>query len=185
MVFIFRKKLDQQVSLLQSNVKKHQSDSLMDLLSGLSNRRSFDDEINRINKLENKDYYLFIIDIDHFKKINDAHGHDVGDGVIQHFSAILKSNLRNNEQVFRIGGEEFALVIEEISQNGAMNCAERLRQLVEKSKYITKEQQAISYTISIGVSFYVDGFSAWFQQADKALYHAKENGRNKIHLSKL
>jgi len=185
-VFIFCTKVEQQVSLLKSNVKKHQSESLMDRLSGLANRRSFDYEINRINTLKNKDYYLLIIDVDHFKQINDVYGHDVGDGVIKHLSNLLKSNLRNDEQVYRIGGEEFAVIIEGKEQQGnAEHCAERLRQLIEKSKYITKDQQAIRYTISVGISFYADDLSVWFQQADKALYHAKANGRNKIHMAEL
>ena len=139
-VYIFCSKVHQQLKLLEINVQKHRSDALIDKLSGLGNRRSFDIEINQLSKLvESHDgsYFLALLDIDDFKLINDTHGHAIGDEVIVHVSETIKSNSRAYERPFRIGGEEFALIINADDISKALGFGERLRQIVENTPYIS------------------------------------------------
>lgn len=182
-VYTFCTKVNQHVSSLQSSVNKHKSRSMIDGLSGLENRRSFDQDINQLIHCDYNQHYLILLDVDHFKLINDQYGHDVGDSVIKQLSSELKSNLRDTEKVYRIGGEEFAVIITAGNDTQAMECAERLRLLSEASVFTTHNNQQIKYTISAGISPYYDDVLEWFRQADKALYEAKSAGRNNIQLT--
>lgn len=123
---------------------------------------------------------LVMLDIDHFKLVNDKYGHPAGDKVIQHISHILKQSLRETDCAGRYGGEEFAIVLTKTKAEDAMNFTERLRQRIESSE-ITFENRIIKVTISIGIydlSKKVENSSAWLAGADKALYVAKQGGRN-------
>ena len=160
-----------------------------DGLTGLFNHRYFqealDREISRALRYE-KPLALILLDIDHFKKVNDTYGHPVGDIVIKLISAMMKKAVRESDLVARYGGEEFAAILPETELKGAAILAERLRRAVEAAD-IPANGQTIKVTISVGVCAYnlsvsSGGKAAFVNATDKGLYHAKENGRNKISL---
>ncbi len=125
---------------------------------------------------------LVMLDIDHFKKVNDTYGHVVGDEVIRHLSSIIKYHARETDISGRYGGEEFVILLADTPLKNAYVFAERLRREVEASicKYNDID---LKYTISIGIAEIEDtikSYEAWLECTDAALYHAKNNGRNKI-----
>jgi len=128
--------------------------------------------------------YLLIVDIDHFKRINDTHGHKVGDLVLCHVAAVLKANARKGDLTCRLGGEEFVLIGLNTDRAGALQMAERARAAIEHSEVPgTGLDQPIRCTATIGVS---DDFSStqaldeYMQTADAALYRGKSSGRNRV-----
>ena len=127
---------------------------------------------------------LVMLDIDHFKNVNDTYGHMAGDDVIKHLSGLIKSLGRETDVAGRYGGEEFAILLSDTSLANAQIFAERLRKEVEES-LVTHNDIEIKYTISLGVSQINPGIStheAWIECADAALYQSKEGGRNKVTL---
>lgn len=127
---------------------------------------------------------LVMLDIDHFKNVNDSYGHMVGDEVIRHISALISEHIRETDISGRYGGEEFAILLADTSLKSAYVFAERLRKKVEQAvvKYNDIE---LNYTISLGIAEVepcIKNYEAWIECADAALYHAKENGRNRISL---
>jgi diguanylate cyclase (GGDEF)-like protein len=125
---------------------------------------------------------LVILDIDHFKKVNDTYGHVVGDEVIRHLSNLIRDHVRETDVSGRYGGEEFVILLADTPLKNAYVFSERLRREVEAS--VTKYNDIdIKYTISIGIAEIepaIKSYEAWIQCADKALYHAKGSGRNKV-----
>ena len=127
---------------------------------------------------------LFMIDIDHFKNLNDTYGHQAGDHVLRRVSEVLAAGLREYDIVARYGGEEFSIILPATGKDTGATIAERLRASVEKQKYRHKDK-SIPVTISLGVASYPeDGDSpeGLISAADKALYAAKESGRNQVHI---
>jgi diguanylate cyclase (GGDEF)-like protein len=127
---------------------------------------------------------LVMLDIDHFKKVNDKYGHIVGDEVIRHLAKLASLHVRETDICGRYGGEEFAVILADTTLENGQVFAERLREEVEKSivKYNDIE---LSYTISVGVAEITPTFKnheAWIEAADVALYQSKANGRNKVTL---
>lgn len=123
---------------------------------------------------------LVMIDIDHFKKINDTYGHVAGDKVIQHIAHLLSQSLRDTDCAGRYGGEEFTVVLPKTCGNDAITFTERLRQSVEQSN-IVYDGLTIKVTISLGVCEigpHITSSSSWISCSDKALYEAKQQGRN-------
>ena len=123
-----------------------------------------------------------LLDIDHFKRINDGYGHAAGDAVLRQLADLLKRASRVEDLVFRYGGEEFAAVLPNASVRAAAQIAERIRALVEKYRFIW-EQQSIPVTLSIGVanlSTRLKDSQALIEAADAALYEAKRSGRNRV-----
>ena len=161
--------------------------SITDPLTGIYNRRHFvelmknDVEMTRRHGYANS---MLLIDIDHFKAINDNHGHPCGDKVLIDISGILKSNLRQADTICRIGGEEFAVMCRRVDMEGAKNTAEKLRALAE-STTINCGEQSVKVTISIGIST-ISGKDSkldqqgMYRQADMAVYGCKNSGRNRI-----
>jgi diguanylate cyclase (GGDEF)-like protein len=129
---------------------------------------------------------LVMLDLDHFKRVNDTYGHAIGDRVIQHFARSCMETLRDVDHFGRIGGEEFVCVLPDSSEQDAMACAERLRRNVEALSVDTP-QGPLRFTVSIGVSLFDAGMHAgWkdlLKDADDALYRAKREGRNRVVLS--
>lgn len=124
---------------------------------------------------------LVMIDIDHFKQVNDKYGHPAGDKVIQHIAYLLKQSLRETDCAGRYGGEEFAVVLSKTTADEALFFTERLRKRIEESE-IAFENRLIKVTVSLGIndlSVQTDNSSNWLSGADKALYIAKQEGRNK------
>ncbi|TVQ71844.1 MAG: GGDEF domain-containing protein [Oceanospirillales bacterium] len=162
--------------------------ALTDQLTELPNRRAAMDVLERAWKLTHRKKTacsLLIIDIDHFKTINDSFGHDIGDEVLKGFSKILKKSTRGEDTVARIGGEEFLLICPDMPIRDALITAERLRKTIENSK-ITTGDHVINLTTSIGISRTEKAMMSkedLIISADKALYAAKKNGRNCIALN--
>ncbi|MDR0441500.1 MAG: diguanylate cyclase [Candidatus Accumulibacter sp.] len=158
----------------------------MDGLTGLNNRRHFFELAER-EFMRYKRYgaplSVFMIDIDHFKRINDAHGHAVGDLVLRHLAEQLKGLLRDSDIIGRYGGEEFAVILPETKPETAVKIAERIRRAIENDAAHIGESGDIQYTLSIGVSAFnpdVGTVSTVFEAADKGLYEAKSQGRNRV-----
>lgn len=162
--------------------------SITDPLTGLFNRRHFesnlDREFSRAKRYKN-DLSFAIIDIDFFKKINDTYGHCCGDYVLKEVAYLISNTFRISDMVFRYGGEEFVVILTETPLENSVIPLERLRKAVENSNF-TFNHEEIKVTVSIGAaSVENDVANAWemFDLADKALYSAKENGRNQVKLS--
>jgi len=127
---------------------------------------------------------LVILDIDHFKNVNDNYGHPVGDDVIRHLSGIIKKHVRETDISGRYGGEEFVVLLADTPLENAQIFCERLRKEVAQS-IVTHNDIELSYTISLGVAevdLSIKTYEAWIECADSALYRSKENGRNKVTL---
>lgn len=157
--------------------------SITDDLTGLHNKRwllaRLAEEISRAERYRDG-VALILMDLDHFKRINDAQGHLFGDKVLVAFSELLLSSFRTVDRVARYGGEEFAVVLPETSLEGGLDAAERFRLAVEATPMV-----GMAITVSAGVTAYThdDGegeVQALLRQADEALYHAKRNGRNRV-----
>lgn len=159
-----------------------------DPLTGLSNRRAFTerllDEVHLRRRLRHPSS-LLMIDFDHFKRINDRYGHSAGDQVLKHFAVMARSCLRETDAIGRLGGEEFAILLPGTDTNGAMQLAERLRRLLERTPTQTGDH-LIPMTLSIGVTPLHDQDSdpaEPLKRADTALYQAKQKGRNRIEMA--
>ncbi len=155
-----------------------------DSLSGLLNRRSLFHRISvEIERSIRLDVPLtgLMVDIDHFKDVNDNHGHQCGDMVIREIGARLQGDLRKYDYAGRYGGEEFLVVLSNSTEQQAMSIAERFRRHMEDAM-VTCAGESIKVTVSIGVARYRQGESqeAWIERADRAMYQAKQAGRNRI-----
>ena len=158
-----------------------------DYLTGLKTRGYFEQqlelEIKRSERKKQK-FALLMIDIDHFKQLNDRYGHHVGDQVLRDVSSILMKDMREVDTVARYGGEEFVIILPETSSGGARYVAERLRKSVEQAKFFAGSAAAVErLSISIGIAIF--DTDAQFKRdliefADAALYDAKASGRNQI-----
>jgi len=162
-----------------------QHEASTDALTGLHNRREFESgmvrEMERARRMQ-VPLSLAIIDIDFFKRINDQHGHDVGDIVLREVARVLQACIRKSDLLARIGGEEFALVMLGTQPPGAWVVLERLRAAVAALRIPAGAQQ-IGCTISIGITDRVETDVDWpmlYKRADQALYDAKERGRNRV-----
>jgi diguanylate cyclase (GGDEF)-like protein len=159
--------------------------AITDGLTKLYNSRYFykqlDLEIDRLNRY-NHSLSLLLIDIDHFKKYNDAYGHLEGDKVLIQMGQIIKSCLRRMDTAHRYGGEEFTIILPETSSDEATFVAERIRKAIEDHRFSPAPGKEIQITVSVGVTEYQsdERISAFVQRADKALYLSKDSGRNCI-----
>lgn len=125
-------------------------------------------------------FAVLMIDIDYFKPINDNYGHDAGDQVLQQIAGLLSGNIRSGDYAFRLGGEEFLLILVDVSNTQAFNVAEKLRKLIGMERFHISNTQELNLTVSIGIAAY-DGhpdYQRLLQRADQALYQAKNTGRN-------
>ncbi|NMG55470.1 GGDEF domain-containing protein [Aromatoleum aromaticum] len=155
-----------------------------DPLTGILNRRRFTElttqEIHRAHRLRHP-LTLIMLDIDWFKRINDAFGHTVGDCVIQSLASACASELREIDILGRLGGEEFAVVLPELGASGSLEVAERLRQKVEGLQITLNDGRIVRFTCSLGVAVLKDTDQSpdtLLVRADNALYRAKRDGRN-------
>jgi diguanylate cyclase (GGDEF)-like protein len=155
----------------------------IDPLTAIANRRKFDEalqyELNRDSRYRQTLSIIFC-DLDYFKKINDQHGHKIGDDALREFASLISSHTRNTDIVARWGGEEFVLLLPETDINKAASIAEKLRTEIENNRfsYVGK------ITASFGVTEFVPGDNdiSFIKRADDALYRAKENGRNRVEI---
>jgi len=156
-----------------------------DELTGLPNRRSFDrkleEAVARHGRADRR-FGLIILDIDHFKEVNDTWGHAVGDEVLEEVAGVLRDSVREIDVPARYGGEEFAVILEETALEGAERVAERIRQGVADLEF-QADGEAFQCTVSLGIAIWSgDGetVDAIVEAADDALYYAKEHGRNRV-----
>ena len=179
----------QEMSLLRLELSEMRQQASMDSLTGLANRQTFDATLK--NALasaanEGKNLCLMMLDIDHFKKINDQHGHLIGDKVLKYVAATLKKMVKGKDLVARYGGEEFSIILEDTPTSGAVALAESIRVAIEQSrlKRTDTDESLGDITISIGLeSMHAgDDNDGLIARADTALYHSKNEGRNKVTL---
>ena len=161
--------------------------SRVDGLTGLYNRRYWQERFDEMHKLcvrREKPSTALMLDIDHFKRINDTYGHQAGDKVIKMLAALIKRCVRETDLAGRYGGEEFAIILNDSSVEDAKVVAERIRQLAQRL-VVEHEGESISFTVSLGLAQFSPDFKgamAWLECADQALYEAKENGRNQYRI---
>ncbi len=165
--------------------RKVEAEAVSDGLTHLYNHRYFQErlksECSRVRR-GGDSISLLMIDIDHFKKVNDTYGHRVGDMILQQVAGILKSRLRAEDTIARYGGEEFVVILSASGKKGALRMAERSRLAVKRAPLIADEHK-ISTSVSIGTAtFPEDASESWelIEHADRALYTAKEQGRNRV-----
>jgi len=172
---------------LRHNVQLSLEMAITDQLTGLHNRRYMSRHLDNLlnNAKSNERPLTFVImDIDHFKQVNDTHGHDIGDEVLKEFAGRIAANVRGIDLACRYGGEEFVVVMPDTDVNFAYTIAERLRQTVESNPVkISRAPNALNVTVSIGIARMEgadDTAEALLHRADQALYRAKRSGRNRV-----
>jgi len=178
---------NKQLETLKAEIEKAKNDSLIDFLTGIPNRKAFNQNLNELihqAKQEEQTVCLLMIDVDHFKNFNDQYGHLVGDQVLQYVSNIIKENIRGSDFVSRFGGEEFAVILPNTDLEGAISVAENIQfSINEKSLKLSGSQKKIGkVSVSIGLSQYRlnEPLDDMIDRSDKALYLAKNSGRNCI-----
>jgi diguanylate cyclase (GGDEF)-like protein len=158
--------------------------ALTDALTGINNRRHFNLQLT--NEYARAKRYgsplsLVLLDLDHFKVLNDVHGHHEGDKVLKHVATLVSQHLRTNDFVARIGGEEFVVLLPSTNQNEAFQFIERIREEIAHLTLTTDSKINMKITASFGIaelSPETASEEALLKQADQALYKAKSNGRN-------
>lgn len=155
-----------------------------DFLTGLNNRRSFNTAYQKalLNAFgQESQLSILLLDIDHFKQINDSYGHGTGDAVLMQFGPLLAGQMRSGDTISRIGGEEFAVLLPNCPQERAIEVAERLRATAESATFTLSDGSRLTVTISVGVATFPQVTAGeLLQEADAALYEAKRTGRNKV-----
>jgi diguanylate cyclase (GGDEF)-like protein len=179
-----RGKLRAMTATLSARSQTLEQAALTDALTGMQNRRYFDDalkeyldEFGRIDKPVG----LMILDLDHFKEINDTHGHDVGDEVLKAVATCLKDMTRYHDVVARLGGEEFAVVAPNVDTDTLVRLAERIRKAIAGIAVVSGNVR-LRVTTSVGLAVWDrrEGADQFFRRADKQLYEAKKAGRNRV-----
>jgi diguanylate cyclase (GGDEF)-like protein len=159
--------------------------SLHDPMTGLNNRRFLEEYIDTLTanvRRKQTSMAILMLDLDHFKMVNDTYGHDAGDAVLKALASVLKNKVRASDIVIRYGGEEFMIVLQDISDSDSLAIAEKIRAAVA-AMVITHNGAILQKTISIGVANFPRDSSTFWQAvkfADVALYHAKASGRNRV-----
>ncbi len=158
-----------------------------DPLTGLYNRKALDErltsEIIRATRYD-RPLSIFALDIDHFKQVNDTHGHQAGDAVLRSFAEVINKSIRNMDCAARYGGEEFLVILPETPLSNAKNLAERLRSKIAENHIQIEKNKVLNVTASIGVATFPKHAKSWrdlLKVADIAMYAAKKNGRNRVH----
>ncbi len=176
-----------QINELREALAQAQNEALIDPLTGLVNRRGFDTALQELidaGEAGASGACLLMVDIDHFKRINDAHGHVVGDKVIRAVAQVLKNGVKGRDTVARYGGEEFSVLLPATPLAGACALAEQLRLTVERGRIrrADNREAVASVTVSFGVTAFHAGepIEEFVQRADAALYASKQNGRNRV-----
>jgi diguanylate cyclase (GGDEF)-like protein len=170
--------------ILWRSRRRFRTQAQTDPLTGIANRRHFLDlaqEIARKNRQQPEIVSVFVLDIDHFKRINDTHGHQAGDAAIRLVAEHVRANLRADDVFGRIGGEEFAALLPATAHTEAMALAERIRQAIEQTPLKHRGNQ-INVTVSIGLTsgtLTTDNIESLMQAADDGMYRAKNAGRNR------
>jgi two-component system, cell cycle response regulator len=176
------------VKRLQDELRQRNEDldriSRTDALTGLRNRRHVEEYLVKLTSLARRNaepIAVLVIDIDHFKSVNDSHGHDAGDVVLREVAGRMLGSVRLEDMVGRWGGEEFLVVLPNTAAEGAAELAERLRQVVAETPCRLADGDAVQVTISVGcAASLMDDAGRLVRSADAAMYEAKESGRNRV-----
>ncbi|UZE97750.1 GGDEF domain-containing protein [Alkalimarinus alittae] len=164
---------------------KHALDAaLQDSLTSCGNKRALDIALTReaeLSRRHNHPLSIITVDIDHFKNINDQHGHAAGDGILKQLVECMINSARKSDLCFRSGGEEFIVLLNKTTEVGARIIAERLRQSVNKTRFVHGDK-IIPLTISLGTATFKNNedLDSLLERSDKALYEAKNSGRNRV-----
>jgi diguanylate cyclase len=176
-----------EIDQLKSKMAQYREEALKDPLTRIDNRRGFEKKLKDAISNASADgssLCLIIADIDHFKKVNDTHGHLVGDNVLRMVAATIKDSIKGKDMAARIGGEEFSILLPDTPFDGAMKLANDMRLSFERldlKKKSTGESLG-KITLSFGVAKYKtnEATEDFVNRADKALYKSKNTGRNKV-----
>ena len=176
--------LKTKINVLEKKVKKLCKEVKTDFLTNIANKKALEDELKKQEsayKRYKNNYSLVFFDIDHFKNINDTYGHDAGDVILQTLGLLFRRYARDIDMIGRFGGEEFVAILPNTLKSGAYQFAEKLRQIIQKTKFMYKNTR-INVTVSAGVSerSEVDSDIKLLKKADVRLYSAKKNGRNRV-----
>lgn len=176
-----REELEKNLQALQIEKSEYEKSSKEDPLTGCLNRAGFSSILMREQESLSKNgspVSFVIMDIDHFKHINDTYGHNVGDEVLVNLTKLIQSKIRNTDALVRWGGEEFVVLCGDTPIQNAQFLAEKLRMAIENARLISQQQ----VTCSFGIAEMIAGEDpkCLFERADKALYASKENGRNRV-----
>lgn len=168
------------LSVNQARISRfHRMEALTDPLTKLFNRRAL---MDRYTAAARPRTAAVLFDLDHFKSINDSHGHTMGDLVLCHFAEIISTRIRVSDVAARVGGEEFCVILHNVDQRMAVKFAERIRMKTEE-KAIVSPNGPIKVTVSVGVAYSAgrgESFDTLLERADQALYRAKTGGRNRV-----
>ncbi|MBL8327212.1 MAG: GGDEF domain-containing protein [Rubrivivax sp.] len=177
----------QEIEKLRSEVDRARTEAMVDVLTGLPNRRAFEQALQSSLSRPDEPACLLMADIDHFKKINDSYGHLFGDTVLKLVAQALRNSLSAPQMAARVGGEEFAILTPGMDLAGAAALAERIRATIAGSRIRRKDsaEPIGQITLSLGVARLQAGEDAedWFERADRALYTSKAGGRNRVTLA--
>jgi len=181
--------LDKWTRLRQARADREELERLanFDPLTGLYNRQAIlgklHELINRAKRYK-EDFSLSMLDIDHFKKVNDRYGHLTGDEVLEKIAALIRRNIRDTDIAGRYGGEEFIIILPQADLSSAMVVAERIRNIIENAEMKESAGNVFAITVSQGLSSWEQGedVHSLISRADEALYKAKENGRNRVEI---
>jgi len=172
------------IEALERNLEKAIRDATIDPLTGVANRKSFEAAMRKLagDAMNNgEELALLMIDVDHFKNVNDTWGHQTGDMVLRHVAQMLQQSVRGEDHVARYGGEEFAVMLPRTDTESAVVVGQNIRHALGRASLRVETAPPITpVTISIGVSCYEPGdqLSEWVNRSDAALYRAKREGRN-------
>ncbi|UCH48440.1 MAG: diguanylate cyclase [Betaproteobacteria bacterium] len=177
----------QEVESLKRELQQAISEAMTDPLTGLKNRRAFDRVFSSMiedSAGAKNGHALLMLDVDHFKKVNDTYGHVFGDKALRSIAHVLQTTVKGGDPVARFGGEEFAVLLPDTAVEGAKVVAEKIREAVENGRIrgTSKTEDVGKITISIGVAAYKQGDTpeGLIERADQALYQSKSNGRNRV-----
>ena len=169
---------------LSKKLEESEAKALVDVLTNVLNRNAYNMKIGELvheYKRYKEEWALLVLDIDHFKKFNDTYGHKTGDKVLKSVAATISNSIRVSDHIFRYGGEEFVVILSRINKETTKNLSEKIRREVERD-YLVDGDNELKVTMSIGATIITpeDTEASLFERADKALYQAKQNGRNQI-----
>jgi len=181
-------KYKEKTNELTKRLEQTEAEALVDSLTGAFNRNAYNAEIVRfIKEFERykQPFAIVVLDIDHFKKVNDTYGHAKGDEILKIVAALVKNTIRETDKIFRYGGEEFVVWMPKMEPNTAIQASDKIRGIIAGKNW-DAIAKGLEVTASFGISCVKekDTTTSVFNRADKALYRAKNNGRNQVSFEK-
>jgi diguanylate cyclase len=175
-----------QIESQAQEIDRTRKEARTDQLSGVANRKAFDEQLQIMLgawRRKGRPFVLILADIDHFKWINDTHGHQAGDHVVMHIGEFLRKSIRDRDFVARFGGDEFAILLDNTELELGLQIAERIRSAVTKCNFGTRlsaAEAAITFSVGVSVARPDSTAESIVREADQALYQSKESGRNRV-----